>query len=205
MPVMGRTKKEVLSEFRTTEILEAARRMFALRGFHESTVDEIAETAGVAKGTVYIYYRSKRELYWAALKHGIAALYEELKAQLQKAETTEEKVRAFIATKIIFYDTNRDFFKIFFSEFGNALAHPVDIHKDFKEMYSRQARLLEDVLDEGVRRKSVRRIRAKPAAYAISEITRGAITQRLLGWSKGDVEEETDFIFDLVWKGIENR
>ena len=69
MPVLGKSKKEVVTEFRTAELLEAARRVFAEKGFHEATVDDVAEEAGVAKGTVYLYYRSKRDLYWAALKH----------------------------------------------------------------------------------------------------------------------------------------
>ena len=52
MPVLGRTPKEVLKEFRTAALLEAARRVFAKKGFHAATVDEIAGAAGVAKGTV---------------------------------------------------------------------------------------------------------------------------------------------------------
>ena len=48
MPVLGRTKKEVIQEFRTAEILEAARRVFARAGYNETTVDQIAEEAGVA-------------------------------------------------------------------------------------------------------------------------------------------------------------
>ena len=48
MPVLGRTRKEVLTEFRMTELLEAARRVFAEKGFHKATVDAIAEAAAEA-------------------------------------------------------------------------------------------------------------------------------------------------------------
>ena len=41
MPVLGRTKQEVLSEFRSSEILEAARRVFAKKGFSQATVEEL--------------------------------------------------------------------------------------------------------------------------------------------------------------------
>jgi len=62
MPVLGRTKKDVLSEFRKSELLTAARTVFGKKGFHDASIEEIAELAEVAKGTVYLYYRSKRDL-----------------------------------------------------------------------------------------------------------------------------------------------
>src|SRR2546422_3334111 len=99
-----KTKKDVVTEFRTSGILEAARRVFAERGFHEATVDEIAEAAGVAKGTVYLYYHSKKEIYLGGLQHGVAAFYEELKRQIDQAENVETKHRAFIATKSHFFE-----------------------------------------------------------------------------------------------------
>ena len=205
MPILGKTKQDVVTEFRTTEILEAARRVFAERGFHDATVDEIAETAGVAKGTVYLYYHSKKDVYWAALQHGVAALYDELKNQMDAAGTVEDKIHAFIATKIHFFEQHRDFFRIYYSEFGNAFAHPAQIHEEFREAYTRQIKLLEEVLQEGIKHKSLRNVRRNGAAAAISDVTRGIITQRLMGWSKGNVNEEIDFILDLIWKGIGNR
>ncbi|HLY61776.1 MAG TPA: TetR/AcrR family transcriptional regulator [Terriglobia bacterium] len=205
MPVLGKTKQEVLTEFRTAEILEAARRVFAERGFHEATVDDIAEAAGVAKGTVYLYYHSKRDIYWAALKHGIAALLEELEKEMAGSKTMAGKIHAFIATKMRYFEQHRDFFKIYYSEFGNAFAHPTQVHEEFKDLYNRQARLLDPVLQEGIRQKAFRNIRRGATAAVIADVTRGAITQRLLGWSKGDVENEIEFIFDMVWKGIGTR
>ncbi len=202
MPVLGRSKKEVLTEFRMAELLEAARKVFAEKGFHEATVDEIADAAGVAKGTVYLYYRSKRAVYWAALERGVAALNDEVQARLAMEDTIENKIRAFIAIKICYFEKNRDFLKIYISEFGSALAHPAQIRKRFENLYLRQARVLEVVLREGVKHKVIRNIRADTAALAISDLTRGIITQRLLGWSKGDVKSDINFIFDLVWRGI---
>ncbi len=49
MPVLGRTRKEVLTEFRMSELLEAARRVFAEKGFHEATVDAIADALQAVK------------------------------------------------------------------------------------------------------------------------------------------------------------
>ena len=82
MPVLGKTRKDVLSEFRRSELLVAARAIFSKKGFHEATIDDVAEAAQVAKGTVYLYYKSKRDLYLEALRYGIESLNRELEELL---------------------------------------------------------------------------------------------------------------------------
>jgi TetR/AcrR family fatty acid metabolism transcriptional regulator len=198
-----KTKKDVVAEFRTAGILEAARKVFADRGFHEATVDDIAEAAGVAKGTVYLYYESKRDVYFAALKFGIAQMYSSLLRELKKVCTPEEKLRALIAAKLAYFDENRDFFKIYYSELGNIpSAHPGGIDKELKALYQEQARLVEAILKEGARKKVIRNLRTEQTAFAISDIIRGVVTHRILGWSKSKLNQDVDFIFDIIWKGI---
>jgi AcrR family transcriptional regulator len=200
--VIIKTKKDVVTEFRTAGILEAARSVFATKGFSEATVDDIANAAGVAKGTVYLYYRSKRDIYLSALKFGIQQMHAALEEQLKAESTTEGKLRALIAVKLAYFDENRDFFKIYYSELGNLCIHPGAIDSEFKTLYLEQAKVIESILKEGARRKVLRAVRAEQAAFAISDIIRGVITQRLLGWSKSKTTQDVDFIFDLIWKGI---
>ena len=203
MSTLVKTKKDVVTEFRTAGILEAARKIFARKGFHDTTVDDIAEAAGVAKGTVYLYYGSKQEVYFAALKFGIAEMYAVLVQEVRRASTSEQKLRALIAAKLAYFDENRDFFKIYYSELGKIpTTHPGAIDAEFKALYLEQAHLVESILREGARKKAIRNLPALDAAFAISDIIRGVVTQRLLGWSKSKMSQDVDFIFDLVWKGI---
>ena len=197
-----KTKKDVVTEFRTGEILAAAHRVFAEKGFHDATIDKVAKEAKVAKGTVYLYYRSKRDLYWAALEHGILEMLEKTRAEIEAAETTEAKIHAFIESKVKYFDENREFFKIYYSEFGNALTHPAQCFKNFTNLYLQQSRMLAAALEGGLRRKEIRCTRTDVTALAIAELTRGLITHRLLGWSKGKVQEDVTLLFEFVWKGI---
>jgi len=198
----SKTKKDVVTEFRTSEILEAARKVFAKKGFHDATVDDIANAAGVAKGTVYLYYRSKQEVYLAALKFGIAQMYSALVEEVRQVSTTEEKLRALIAAKLAYFEENRDFFKIYYFELGKIPTHPGTIDSEFKSLYLDQARLVESILKEGSRKKAIRNLRTDQAAFAISDLIRGVVTQRVLGWTKSKISQDVEFIFDLIWKGI---
>jgi len=197
-----RTKKDVVTEFRTAGILEAARGVFAKKGFSQATVDDIASAAGVAKGTVYLYYESKRDIYFAALKFGIEQMYGKLDEELKNASTPEEKLRTLIGVKLAYFDDNRDFFKIYYSELGNICIHPGTIDNEFKAMYLDQAKVVEAILKEGARKKIIRPVRTEQTAFAISDIIRGVVTQRVLGWSKSKISQDVEFIFDLIWKGI---
>jgi AcrR family transcriptional regulator len=202
MTITLKTKKDVVTEFRTAGILEAARSVFAQKGFSAATVDDIAASAGVAKGTVYLYYESKRDIYFAALKFGIEQMYAMLDERLKSVSTPEEKLRTLIAVKLEYFEENRDFFKIYYSELGNICIHPSTIDNDFKTLYLSQAKVVESILKEGARKKAMRPVRAEQTAFAISDMVRGVVTQRVLGWSKSKINQDVDFIFDLIWKGI---
>src|SRR5438093_8324774 len=119
-----KTKKDVVTEFRTTGILEAARKVFAKKGFSNATVDDIASAAGVAKGTIYLYYESKRDIYFAALKFGIEQMYSVLEEQLKTVSTPEDKLRTFIGVKLAYFDDTRDSLKIYYSPSPNTSPHP---------------------------------------------------------------------------------
>lgn len=63
-PVLDRTQRSELAKAaRREEILDAARRVFAERGFRGTTIADIAEAAGIALGTIYLYYPSKEDVF----------------------------------------------------------------------------------------------------------------------------------------------
>jgi AcrR family transcriptional regulator len=205
MPILRKTKRDVVTEFRTAELVAAARRVFSERGFHNATMEEIAQIAGVAKGTIYLYYPSKQAAYWAAMEQGILGMLEATRRSMEAAGSVEAKIRTFIECKISYFEQNRDFFKIYFSEFGHSLTHPARLRKQFKELYVQQARILKGVLEEGIRNQEIRSVPADAAAFAICDLTRSVATQRVLGWDHGELRDAANFVFGLVWKGLGAR
>lgn len=202
MTVISKTKHDVLSEFRCAEILEAARRVFARKGFDQTTVDDIAAAAGVAKGTLYLYFRSKREIYFEALKEGVLALHAESDRRMASGATAAQKIRAFISTRVKYFEENRDFFRIYCSEFPNFFGAPAPAPRAMRDLYVQQAAKLEAVLKEAVREGEIRKVCPHATALRLYDMTVGMIAQRLLGWSKADADEDVESLFDLLWRGI---
>ena len=60
---------ELRTNLRRTQILEAATRVFAEKGYHRATTKDIARAAGVAEGTIYLYFENKSELLIALMEH----------------------------------------------------------------------------------------------------------------------------------------
>jgi len=73
-------------EKKRQEILKAARVVFAARGYHQATMDEIASEAGVAKGTLYLYYPSKAHLLLACVKEMMEGLAGRMRDMLAEYE-----------------------------------------------------------------------------------------------------------------------
>ncbi len=73
-------------EARPQELLDAALALFVEKGFAASRADEVAQRAGVSKGTLYLYYPSKDELFKAVVRHNLGSLIaegEEMAAQFE--------------------------------------------------------------------------------------------------------------------------
>ena len=81
-------------------ILEAASRVFASRPFHEVLIDTIAADAGTGKGTIYRYFETKEELYFATVLHVVEALARELETRT-RSETSAVKRLESIAALIL--------------------------------------------------------------------------------------------------------
>src|SRR5262245_25227533 len=96
MSTTRQTKAAVVTDFRRSQILDAARQSFIAKGLSGTTVDGIARTAGVAKGTVYLYYRSKDEILRQLLDADLAELETETLPAISASGTLEERVRRFL-------------------------------------------------------------------------------------------------------------
>ncbi|MFB7516022.1 TetR/AcrR family transcriptional regulator [Streptomyces sp. NPDC056144] len=102
------------------KLYEAAVTLIAEQGFSATTVDEIAERAGVAKGTVYYNFKSKTELFEELLRHGVSLLTASLRAA---AEETAERggsridaIDAMIRAGLVFIDRYPAFTQLYVAE-----------------------------------------------------------------------------------------
>jgi AcrR family transcriptional regulator len=197
-----RTKKDAVTRFRRATILDASCRAFARSGYEGTTVETIAAEAKIAKGTVYLYYQSKAEIYHAAVTHNLRRLQAETEKVLSESQGCRRKIEQFIRVRFDYVETHRDFYRIYLNEFGSALTLPPRLQKQLRKIYRQQSTLLESVIEEGVAKAEIRPVPAAATALAIYDLTRGLLQNRLLGWI--DTGSTTDFeaLMGLLWNGL---
>ncbi|MFD7443391.1 TetR/AcrR family transcriptional regulator [Streptomyces sp. NPDC059909] len=102
------------------KLYEAAVTLIAEQGFSATTVDEIAERAGVAKGTVYYNFKSKTELFEELLRYGVGLLTASLQAAADETEerggTKVEALDAMIKAGLGFIDRYPAFTQLYVAE-----------------------------------------------------------------------------------------
>jgi AcrR family transcriptional regulator len=87
---VGNTKRNKLTEFNRGNILEAAKRLFEANGVGATTMDDIAKEADYSKSTIYVYFKSKEEIYYTLIHESMAVLQERLKTALEERKRFEE-------------------------------------------------------------------------------------------------------------------
>src|SRR6266516_4469346 len=91
MPDPQNPIQELLVTARRNQILDAATKVFAEKGFHRATIKEIARVAGIADGTIYTYFSSKTDVLLGILNR----LNETTEREQQLASVSEQDIRTF--------------------------------------------------------------------------------------------------------------
>ena len=107
----AKTREQVLRDFRTDQILEAARRVIGEVGFADASIDRIAEAAGVARSTLYVYFDGKEDLLNQCIAQLRLGLGERVRQAVEEASGTEERLAAFLGSHFEYVGKVRDFFR----------------------------------------------------------------------------------------------
>jgi AcrR family transcriptional regulator len=97
-------------DFIQEQIMQAAKRLFAVHGLAKVTMDDVAKAIGKGRSSLYYYYKSKDEIFDAVIKMEIKEMLELLEKSVDKVPTTEAKIHAFIATKLLLLREKGSFF-----------------------------------------------------------------------------------------------
>jgi AcrR family transcriptional regulator len=107
-----RKKKEKEKELRRNTILNAARRLFFDRGFKAVTVDNIAEKSEVSKGSIYLCFESKEEIYTQILIGDNLALYERIKNFSSIEASASQLLQEYSRIYVDYFLNDKELFRI---------------------------------------------------------------------------------------------
>lgn len=181
-------------------IIAAAGRFFGEKGYHNTTTAEIAEAAGVAAGTIYIYFRSKEELLVAVFEEFLGIHMERLREGVAGEHEPRAKIRKLLTLGLRLMEENPDSARIFLSQLRQSTTMIKMVAKRSSRAYKD---IIEEVLEEGVRRGVCRKINVR----AVASMLFGAYQTTVLDWVADDCSyplmDQAEELSDFVLKGVE--
>lgn len=185
-------------------ILEAAETLFARRGFFHARIAEIAREAGVADGTIYLYFKSKDDLLISWFEWRMDLVVAELEAAVAAAERPTDKLRAFLETQLGLVESNPAAAEVLTVE----LRQSSKFMKEYSNpRFADFLRLLAGIIREGQDAGDFDPdIPAPHAARAIF----GAVDELALSWLLGggekfDIVRAADWITRMTLSGLHRR
>ena len=139
-------------ENRKSLILRAARRLFFEKGFKHVTVDSIAKKAELSKGSIYLYYNSKEEIYTQILLNDIDKFHERFADVLKNPGNAAEALVRFAGIYIDFFLNDRELFRILmtFMLHTNNMNLPVELNNHIVRTMNRTITIIEQIFRYGI-------------------------------------------------------
>jgi AcrR family transcriptional regulator len=193
-------------QVRRQDIIEAARIVFAEKGLHAATLDEIAEKAEFAKGTLYGYFDSKDDLFISMLEEEIEAFHgslsEVLSRSLPPADILAQLVKAMMQT----FAQNMDLMRLLSQERSALTIYKGDqMEKRFLPRFQKLNLLVSSLVRRGIDQGAFRKVDPDRTATAIFNLCHGSAMSSFLNKKKVDNPEDVKFITGLILNGIKSR
>jgi AcrR family transcriptional regulator len=146
-----RPKSSGIDEDTRSDILSAARRVFALKGFVGTSVREVAESAQVNKAMIYYHFKDKLDLYRAVLSDSFETLQDIWQDEVfQQKTTARRKIQTYIEGFIRYQLANEDLRRIMAMEFSTAGNQGNNIKWIAKHYFSKNHSALVEILKTGM-------------------------------------------------------
>jgi len=184
------------------QILEAAIKVFAKQGFHQATISQIAREAGVADGTIYLYFKNKEDIMVNFFGYKTKQVFGRFRQEVDKADNARDKLRLLIKRHLEEFQRDRSMAILYQTETRRFSRMCEDQIREMSKMYlDLVSEIVESGQDEGLMRKDL-------YMGLVKRFIIGAIDEVINTWlhSGGnyDLVSMADPLVDLFIRGVGN-
>lgn len=206
---MGAKKREALERFNRDNILTAAKELFELYGIEKTTMDDIARQADYSKSTIYVYFKSKEDIYNSIVSDYMSLLRQDLELSIGKGQGFKSSYLAACRCLADFHSRYPKYYASLLSEEKGTNAKKPGKTREGAAIPPELAEVLEGLLDLGIKEKQLpKNVKNKQTIVylwsGISGIIRVAdgrkeAIERYCGLSK---EKYLQFAFELFYQSL---
>jgi TetR/AcrR family fatty acid metabolism transcriptional regulator len=185
-------------------ILEAAIKVFAEHGFYQSTVAQIARKAGVADGTIYLYFENKEDILLQFFAYKTRQIFDKFQKVVTKSDTAETKLRNLVSSHLKEFQDNMEMAIVFQAE-TRQVRQSEAIKSHIREISRKYRELVGEIVEEGQREGVMRK---DLYIGLVKTYITGAIEEVINAWvlanGKYNLESMAEPLVELYLKGIGN-
>ena len=198
----SRREREFLAH--REEILLAAQKVFAAKGFFPSTMSDIAREAEFGTGTLYKYFKSKEDLYFTLIDEKTDEINRLVKAELSEKTSAAERIKTVLKLQFEFFERNRDFFRIFTSERSRFEWTVKDeLGKGLHEKMIAYINILAQVMRQGIEEEEFRPLNPMDLAHALVGVANSFIFEWMISHESYPLISKLDTVLEIFLGGAQ--
>jgi AcrR family transcriptional regulator len=184
---------------RREEILDHAAKVFAARGFPGTDVQAVADAVGVAKGTLYLYFASKEELFLAAVDQGMKGLTAFVDAAVEGIADPLEMIRKAVFAYLRFFKERPEQVELMILERAEFRDRKTSTYFAYRE--DGKCRW-HNLLRELIASKRVRDIPVSRIDDVLSDLVYGTMVSNHFSGRHKPLETQAEDVLDVTFNGI---
>jgi len=192
-------RKKVMEELTRRDILESAIEIIQESGEKQLTMDRVAVGAGIAKGTVYLYYKNKQELLDSVVEFSFLPLEREYPEIVGKEGDPIWKLEECLRASLDLVEKNKPFFKglkdVMFNTRDQYIGNP-------ESWYWTTVKLFATALDDGVKAGKLRSMNSVKIASLFLDTINSLTSLRILTDVAENIEEDVREVMELYINGL---
>jgi TetR/AcrR family fatty acid metabolism transcriptional regulator len=204
LKVMNRRK--LRQKNHAAQILDAGEKLFAKKGFYPTTIEEVAKAAGLAKGTIYLHFNDKRDLFFSIIEKKLDILLEKIENEMRKDKLISQRIKLAIGIHLRFLEENRDFFKIM-------QALPESLKQEMErrlkgrviEKQSRYVGILDQLIRKGITNQEIKPLDARKLAVILVGMMHSLTIYWISHKEKGSLSQDDSLVWQVFWEGIKKE
>lgn len=187
--LMNKTKKS---------IFKSAIKIFSTNGYDGATMDEISAMAGVAKGTVYYYFKSKDEVFKYIITEGVSLLRQQIEAINVGKGDYAYKLRELSKDQLRLVYENRDLFKVIMSQaWGGKIRH-----LELRELLNEYMKDIEKFLTNAIEDGTIKKCDSSFLTYTYFGMIGSVAVYNVINNDSMKLDEITDSFMDHLLNGV---
>ena len=187
------------------ELLAAALELFSAKGYHNVSMQEIAEKAEFAVGTLYKFFRDKEDLYKVLIKTKAEEFHTVLKEVLKRSDSEDvlTVLKNYVAAKAALLTGGAAMLRLYFAETrGASFNIKAGLDREILKLYEDLLGRLAAVFQAGVRRRIFRALNPYYMAVALESLTNGFLQCWIEDPKRHPYEANVPLILDMFLAGI---